>query len=129
MGHRWFWAYVSKVLDNLSKLFPDFSWDKMKFRVSLDGMLYQNEWIYFESSNLHILFAEQYPIHLCKSGETWPLLLNARDRNSLRSKYLEHPIGFLERNVNPTLPEKCYWFVQHQNSIKIHSDESVYQII
>ena len=92
MGHSWFYAYGTKVLNNLSKLFLDFSWDKMKFRVSLDGMLYQNEWIYFELSNLHILFAEQYPIHLCKSKETWLLTLSARDRNSLRSKYLEHPI-------------------------------------
>ena len=92
MDHSWFWAYGTKVFDNLSKLFPDFSWDKMKFRVSLDCMLYQNEWIYFEAANLHILFAEQYPIHLCKSKETWPLPLNARDRNSLRSKYLEDPI-------------------------------------
>ena len=83
---------MSKVLDNLSKLFPDFSWDKMKVRVSLGGMLYQNEWTYFDASNFHILFAEQCPIHLFESKETWPLPLNARDRNSLRSKNLEHPI-------------------------------------
>ena len=56
-GHRWFRAYGTKILGNLSKLFPDLSWDKMKFRGSLDSMLYQNEWIYFKACNLHILFA------------------------------------------------------------------------
>ena len=92
-------------------VFPDCSWDRITFRISLDSIFYLSQGFCFEATNYCILFAEQWAIHLCRPRKSWSLCLNARERNSLLSKYLEHPILLVQRNTRfPTLSCASPWF-------------------